>query len=243
MATPADIQLIERLLRKNRKWAEKWRVFEDGAASELASILRDFEAGKRGLLMGHLTGLDVDDAGRILNNNANAGRVLSMLRDVGGYNDEMLVPGSPFVKWVNTKMDRSAVLGVRKALDTVRIANAARLPEQGWAAERAMQQVAGAKEMLFEAMHGRGEMDLGVLRERFLDHMLDPHGTIDTLRVDLVRTGQIEGMLDSAGRRVTADVRADRTALHPTRAKSTGCGTRRATHARGTRICADIKRC
>jgi hypothetical protein len=212
VATPEDIALIERLLRKNRKLAEKWAAFEDTAAAQLAPIFRDFEVGKRGLLLKHLVGLDVDDVGRILNNDANTGHILQMLRDVGGYNDEFLRPGSPFVKWVNKNMDRSAVLGIRKALDTVRIADASRLPAKGWQAERAMSQAAGTKEMLFEKMHGRGAMDLDILRDRFMDHMLDPQGTVDTLRTDLVNTGQIEGMLDSAGRRVTADVRADRIA-------------------------------
>jgi hypothetical protein len=212
--TPEDKRLIDRLLKRNRKWAERWRVFEDSIADDLAEIMRNIEAGKRQKVMSFVTRLALDENGYILDTPDNYRVTLAMLKDVGGYTDTVTGKDSPFGRWVVKNMDKSATLGVRKALDVIGIADKASLPRKGYKAKSAMRLATKAQDILFDQMHARSEMDLNVLRRVFLENIFDPNGNIDSVRKQLTDTGQIEGMLDSIGRRVTADERADRIARY-----------------------------
>ena len=212
--THNDEILIRRLLKKNRRWQERWSVFEDVIKDDLAEILRGVEATKRRTVLGFINRLALDENGVILNSPDNTRTVLEMLKSVGKLNREIIEPGAPYAKWVTKNFEKSGVMGIRKALDTVKIADSARLPAKGYRARSAMRQVTQARDMMFRQVHDRGNMDLGVLRRAFMRNITDPQGNADTLRLELTKSGQIEGMLDSAGRRVTASERADRIARY-----------------------------
>lgn len=212
--TQADKQLIDRLLKRNRRWAQKWAAFEDQIASELASILRGIEAGKRRLVLSFIDRLSISESGVIENTIANQRVVLKMIREVGGYNAGLTTPRSPLGKWISTHFEKSAVLGIRKAIDTVAIVDKAMLPAKGYQAQAALRLATKAQDEVVLALMKRGDADLDILRREFVKQIFDPNGTTDVLRQRLIDTGQIEGMLDSAGRRVTADERADRIARY-----------------------------
>jgi hypothetical protein len=214
MATTEDKKLIEKLLKKNRKWFERWMVFEDKIAADLTVVMRDLEVSKRNIVMRHVSRLALDENGVFLNSPDNSGIVLEMIRDVGKFNREMIEPGAPYTKWVTKNFEKSGLKGIAKALDTVKVADQARLPAKGYRARSAMKLVTQAQDMMFRQVYDRGNMDLGILRRTFMQNITDPQGNADTLRRALIDTGQIEGMLDSAGRRITADERADRIARY-----------------------------
>jgi hypothetical protein len=212
--TPADKQLIERLLKKNRRWAARWRVFEDSIADDLVKIMREMEAGKRQKIMSFVSRLALDENGYILDTTDNWRVTMGMLKDVGGYADTVTGEKSPFGRWVKKNLEKSGTLGFGKALDVIKIAEKHKLPRKGYKAKSAMRLAVKAQDNLFLQMHGRNEMDLNILRRAFLDNIFDANGTPETLRKVLTDSGQIEGMLDSIGRRVTADERADRIARY-----------------------------
>jgi hypothetical protein len=123
MATTEDKKLIEKLLKKNRKWFERWMVFEDKIAADLTVVMRDLEVSKRNIVMRHVSRLALDENGVFLNSPDNTGVVLEMIRDVGKFNREMIEPGAPYTKWVTKNFEKSGLKGIAKALDTVKVAD------------------------------------------------------------------------------------------------------------------------
>lgn len=212
MATRHDDKLITLLQKKSAKLGLRTDAAIDESAEYLGKLFSDFEQAKRIKTLAFMETLRLDEAGRIVNDIDNELRLKRFLEEIRDLQIETFDPESNFGKWIDKQYDKAAKTGVMKAGDFYKIGEGAALPH-GYIPPTA-ELVKAAKESLFLDITTRNSMDLDLIRQSVLRRILDPTGTIKTLREDLLRTGQIEGMLDSAGRRITASERADRIASY-----------------------------
>lgn len=212
MATRHDIKLTSLLERKSRKWREQFNGFEDGSAEALTAHFTKYETRKRFLILSYMDTVQLGEGGVLLDNAGNREELTRLLRDLSDLELDAFGPDSSFAKWVNRNFDRAADLGVRKARDVYKIGEGRDLPRRYSPPPATF--VEKAKALLLTDITDRHAMDLDLVRKTIMRKMLDPTGTVQSLRKDLVNRGQIEGFLDSAGRRISASERADRIARY-----------------------------
>jgi len=210
--TTEDQRLIDRLLKVLAKKRDKSDAFVRAVAVDLATAFRGYTEAKSTLIMGYLLKLSVDANGVIERTAENRGVVMRMIRALETLNVDTYSGGTAFERMLDKRLKRAAVLGVQRAIDTVKVVGYT--PGVKYEGRASMELVRGVKQMMFANVHGVNQMDLESLRMTFMREITAPDGSVDMIRRELVKTGQIDGMRDTLGRRITVDERADRIATY-----------------------------
>ena len=213
MATRHDDKLITLLTKKSAKWTRAMDATTEDASKYMTAVFEDFQKAKRLKLLAFLDTLSLDENGRIVNVAANEMRLAGFIQELQTLQIETFDPESSFGKWIDRQYGKAANTGVKKAGDFYKIGEGVKTLPTGYAPPTA-ELIRGVKEMLFLQIADRNSMDLDLIRQSVMRRILDPTGTVQSLRQDLLKTGQLEDMLDSAGRRITASERADRIASY-----------------------------
>lgn len=212
MATRHDIRLFDMLMRKQGKWKTKFNAFERNAGDGLKKIFTNYEKRRRFLMLSFLDSLELGEGNVILPSDKNLLRASKAIKDMGALGAKHWGKNGSFRGWVDKTYDKAARFGVNKTRDGLKAAEG-RAMRAGYSPPL-KSIINQSKKMAFRELTNREAMNLGILKQVFFRHIYDPTGTPESLREDLTRTGQIEGMLDSIGRRVTASERADRIASY-----------------------------
>jgi hypothetical protein len=207
-----DKKLIRLLAKLSRRWRTRFDALEDKEAAKLGRLFTSYEQDRRLKLLSFLDMLQVDETGTIIDNTKNQETALKAMQELKKLQFDRFGRKSSFGKWVDRNYEKASKMGVLKAKDSYNIGEGKRLPP-GYTPPTA-RLVQRTKKMTFMHITRRNAMDLDIVQQSFLRHIFDPTATVQSLRRDLVERGQIEGMVDTIGRRITASERADRIAKY-----------------------------
>ena len=210
MATNRDMTLLELLDKRSAKFRSRLNTFEAGASQGLGAFFSDYETNRRFLVLAYMETLDVDENGVLLWNAANQRETAAVLKEMQAAHATGLGDDTQFARWVNKQYDSAAGMGVSFTKDVYRIGEKKRLPIGYKPPTKGV--VNNASKTLMRMVSNDGLKERETLRRIALKHMVSPAGDLKSLRNDLTDSGVLEGMIDSAGRRVTASERADRIA-------------------------------
>jgi hypothetical protein len=210
MPTRHDLKLIELLESQSNKWGARMSLLTRDAEKGLTRFFVDAQKNKRLALLGFLDSLDVDANGFIVDSGKNRAELAKAMRGMRVAGVTEFGPDSSFAKYVDRQYNRAAKLGVSHTKAAYRLGEGKRLP-RGFSPPTAGI-VTQARGTLLRHLVDRTDTDVKIVRDSVLRRVFDPTGNVPQLRADLLRRGQLEGMLDSAGRRITASERADRIA-------------------------------
>ena len=212
MATKHDLTLIKLIAKLSKRWRMRFDAFEDAEAAKLGVIFSDYEQARRLKVLAFLGSLRLDANGIIENSAENLEEVTQALKDLKKLQLDSFDKQSSFGKWVDRNYDKAAKMGVLKAKDSYKIGEGKALPT-GYTPPTA-RLVRQTKQMTFMQVTNRNQMDLDLMKQSFLRSIYDPTATVQSLRQELVDRGQVEGLVDTIGRRITASERADRIAKY-----------------------------
>jgi hypothetical protein len=212
MPTKHDIKLIQLLDKASNKWGNKLDEFTGAASKAGAALFEDYEQNKRFLILSFLETLKLDENGFIVDGMDNREALAAMLKEMQGLNATQFSRGSQFGKWVDRNYSKAASMGVLKTQDIYKIGEGTKLPRGYRPPTKAM--VRRASSSLYKFIADRNAADVSIVRSSVLRRIFDPTGSVKQLRSDLTRSGQLEGILDTIGRRITASERADRIARY-----------------------------
>ncbi len=209
-----DASIARQLLRADKRWRARFDTIEENLSDELKLIFGKLTDAKRDVILSAIARLELTPTGVILNNSVNEILLRRLLDDVERMNVGVYGPKGKVQQTVSPEFDRAARMGVRHALDSIRIGEPSALPNPGYTGNASMQLVDGAERLLLDRLRTGAVRDIDIIRQAFLLRINDPEATQEVLRRDLAKSGQIEGMLDTMGRRITVDERSDRIAKY-----------------------------
>lgn len=207
-----DKKLLTLLLKRSHKWRAKFNGFENGEAAKLRLFFENYTTERRTLLLAYMDALEKGPGGVILDTAANRDATTKALFEIKGMQVRKFSKDSSFAKWVDRTYDKAGAMGVTKAKDSIKIGEGAALP-RGYKPPTA-RLVNHAKSLTLRQLAQRNGADLDIVREEMVRHIVNPAGTVQELRGSLEKRGQIEGITDTLGRRITASERADRIAKY-----------------------------
>lgn len=214
----SDEILIKRLMKSFEKSRGRFSQLEQEISDTLSVLFRMYVGARSKKINSAMMSLKLDEAGRIASSRTNLLVLRKLMADLGvltaqyySYN-----PKSPgrVVDYMSKNLVVAGKRGVQQYDSSAKIAEKVVLPPEAYKNQELDSLIKRNGRNTFRKMFQRETANLDTIRNVFLDNMHDPTGTPDSLRWDIEGTGLLDGMIDTAGRHITSEERADRIAKY-----------------------------